>query len=222
LAEHIRPGVTTRALDCLAEEFARQHKVTPTFKGYKGYPACLCTSVNEEIVHGIPSDRELREGDIVSVDFGLTCDGYVGDSARTFAVGRVSQTASKLIEVTREALGLAIEKARSGGYLSDIGHEVQRHAESNGFSVVRDFVGHGVGRRMHEEPQIPNYGRPGRGVRLREGMVLAIEPMINEGTFEVDVLEDGWTAVTRDRKLSAHFEHSIVILSDRTVVLSQA
>lgn len=216
----VAPGVSTLDLDAIAEDFCRVRGAKPAFKGYKGFPSSICVSVNEEVVHGIPSKRTLKEGDVVSVDFGVVLDGYYGDSAKTFAVGAISEDAQELLRVTEESLMLAIKKALPGNRLYDISHAVQSHVENAGFSVVRDFVGHGIGRSMHEEPQIPNYGKPGRGVKLCAGMVLAIEPMVTIGSPEVEVLGDGWTAVTKDRRLAAHFEHSIAILDDGVRILS--
>ncbi|MGB4337754.1 MAG: type I methionyl aminopeptidase [Bacillota bacterium] len=220
VGQAIRPGITTLELDAIAEETIRAAGAEPSFKGYHGYPASICVSVNEQVIHGIPGDRKLAEGDIVSVDVGAVLDGYHGDSARTFAVGAVSSLARKLMRVTEECLMAAIEVARVGMTLGDIGYAVQSHAESNGFSVVRDFVGHGIGRHMHEDPAVPNYGRPGQGRRLRPGMVLAIEPMVNAGSHGVEVLSDNWTAVTRDGSLSAHFEHTVAITENGPVVLT--
>jgi methionyl aminopeptidase len=217
----VKPGVKTRALDELAEALLKKHRARSAFKGYNGYPAVLCTSVNEEVVHGIPSDRVLREGDILSLDFGAVCDDYYGDAAITVPVGVVSEEAQRLLRVTEESLYKAIEQARPGKHVGDISAAVQRHVESQGFSAVRDFVGHGIGKFMHERPQVPNFGIPGRGVRLKAGMTLAIEPMINAGGYEVVVLDDGWTAVTRDRSLSAHFEHSVAVTENGPVILSQ-
>jgi methionyl aminopeptidase len=217
----VKPGVKTRALDELAEALLKKHRARSAFKGYNGYPAVLCTSVNEEVVHGIPSDRVLREGDILSLDFGAVCDDYYGDAAITVPVGVVSEEAQRLLRVTEESLYKAIEQARPGKHVGDISAAVQRHVESLGFSAVRDFVGHGIGKFMHERPQVPNFGIPGRGVRLKAGMTLAIEPMINAGSYEVVVLDDGWTAVTRDRSLSAHFEHSVAVTENGPVILSQ-
>jgi methionyl aminopeptidase len=217
----VKPGVKTRALDELAEALLKKHRARSAFKGYNGYPAVLCTSVNEEVVHGIPSDRVLREGDILSLDFGAVCDEYYGDAAITVPVGAVSEEAQRLLRVTEESLYKAIEQARPGKYMGDISAAVQRHVESQGFSAVRDFVGHGIGKFMHERPQVPNFGIPGRGVRLKAGMTLAIEPMINAGGYEVVVLGDGWTAVTRDRCLSAHFEHSVAVTENGPLILSQ-
>jgi methionyl aminopeptidase len=217
----VRPGVKTRGLDELAEALLKKHRARSAFKGYNGYPAVLCTSVNEEVVHGIPSDRVLQEGDILSLDFGAVCDEYYGDAAITVPVGAISEEARRLLQVTEDSLYKAIEQARPGKHLGDISAAVQRHVESQGFSAVRDFVGHGIGKFMHERPQVPNFGIPGRGVRLRAGMTLAIEPMINTGSYEVVVLDDGWTAVTRDRSLSAHFEHSVAVTENGPVILSQ-
>ncbi|MEZ4704268.1 MAG: type I methionyl aminopeptidase [Bdellovibrionota bacterium] len=215
------PGVSTWELDQEAEKIIRSFGATPAFKGYSGFPATLCTSINEEVVHGIPSkDRVLKEGDVIGVDMGTIYKGFYGDSAVTYAVGRIDQAAQKLLEVTRESLYRGIEAAVIGANLFDIGASVQEHAEKNGFSVVRDFVGHGIGKALHEDPQVPNYGTRGYGMKLREGMVLAIEPMINEGRPEVKILEDGWTAVTKDGKRSAHFEHSIAITSSGPEILS--
>ncbi len=221
LRDAARPGVSTADLDDLAAEITRKAGAKASFKGFRGYPASLCASINEVIVHGIPSrKRKLREGDIIGLDFGAIVDGYHGDSAITVPVGQVSQEAQSLIDVTRRCLELAIEQARKGNRLHDIGAAVQGHAEANGYSVVRDFVGHGIGRRMHEDPQVPNYGPAGEGMRLRAGMVLAIEPMVNVGTREVEVLDDDWTAVTADGKLSAHFEHTVAITEDGPVILT--
>jgi len=222
LGEVVAPGATTLDLEKIAEELIRKKKVKPAFKGYHGYPCCLCTSINEEVVHGIPSSkRVLKSGDIVGVDVGVIHDGYYGDAAKTFAVGVVSPEVQMLLTVTEESLYKGIEQAVDGNRLSDISHAIQRHAEAAGYSAVRDFVGHGIGRMLHEEPQVPNYGPPGKGPKLKSGMVLALEPMINQGRYEVEVLEDGWTAVTADRKLSAHFEHTIVVTEDGPVILSR-
>jgi len=217
----IRPGITTYTLEEFAEEFVARHGVRGAFKGYLGYPANLCTSVNEEVVHGIPSrKRSLREGDIVSIDFGVVRDGYYGDAAKTYAVGGVPETSLKLMRATESSLAKAIEASLPGNRLGDISAAVQETAEAAGFSVVRDFVGHGIGRSMHEEPQVPNFGVRGTGPRLTAGMVLAIEPMVNEGEYAVEVLGDGWTVVTRDRKRSAHFEHMVAITEEGSQVLS--
>lgn len=211
LKSMVRPGVTTGDLDRLAEQRLSEAGAEPAFKGYHGYPATICASVNEQVVHGIPSDRALVEGDIISVDMGAKLDGYYGDSAVTVPVGEVTPEAAKLLKVTEESLSRGLAAVRAGARVSDIGAAVQEHVEANGFSVVREFVGHGIGAKLHEEPQIPNYGTPGRGPRLAEGMVLAIEPMVNIGKPAVKVLGDGWTAVTKDGSLSAHFEHTVVV-----------
>ena len=221
LAANVGPGITTFELDKIAEKRITAVGGVPAFKGYRGYPATICASINDEIIHGIPSPRRvLREGDIVSIDVGASLGGYFGDSAITLPVGRVSDEAARLLRVTEEALYRAIERARRGARVSDISHEVQRHVEAEGFSVVREFVGHGIGERMHEEPQVPNYGEPGHGPRLSEGMVLAIEPMVNAGKPAVKVLPDGWTAVTRDRSLSAHFEHTVAVMAGEPWILT--
>jgi methionyl aminopeptidase len=221
LSAIVAPGVTTADLDALAEKRIVAAGAIPAFKGYHGYPATICASVNEEVIHGIPSGRRvLQAGDIISVDVGASLDGYYGDSAVTLPVGPVSEEAATLLRVTEESLYLAIERARAGNRVSDIGHAVQRHVEGFGFSVVREFVGHGIGERMHEEPQVPNYGEPGRGPRLSEGMVLAIEPMVNAGRQAVKVLADGWTAVTRDGSLSAHFEHTVAVTAGDPWILT--
>jgi methionyl aminopeptidase len=221
LAGHVAPGVTTADLDALAEKRIARAGATPAFKGYHGYPATICASINEEVIHGIPSGRRiLNEGDVISIDVGASLDGYYGDSAVTLPVGAVSEQAATLLRVTEESLYKAIERVRVGGRISDLGHAVQHHVEAYGFSVVREFVGHGIGQRMHEEPQVPNYGEPGRGPRLAEGMVLAIEPMVNAGKPAVKVLADGWTAVTRDGGLSAHFEHTVAVTADGPWILT--
>ncbi len=214
-------GVTTRELDALAEDRVRAAGAIPAFKGYHGYPATLCTSVNEEVVHGIPSGRRLRDGDIVSIDLGVVLNDYYGDAAVTLPVGTISQHAEMLLHVTEQALARSIAQVRLGGYVSDLGHAVQRHVEAHGYSVVREFVGHGIGTSLHEEPQVPNYGNPGEGPRLLEGMVLAIEPMVSMGKPAVRMLRDGWTAVTRDGSLAAHFEHSVAVTADGPLVLSR-
>jgi methionyl aminopeptidase len=221
LAALVAPGVTTADLDEVAEKRIRRAGATPAFKGYHGYPATICASVNEEVIHGIPSGRRvLSEGDVISIDVGASLDGYYGDSAITLAVGQVSEEAATLLRVTEESLYKAIERVKVGGRVSDLGHAVQQHVEAYGFSVVREFVGHGIGQRMHEDPQVPNYGEAGRGPRLTEGMVLAIEPMVNVGTPAVKVLADGWTAVTRDSSLSAHFEHTVAVTADGPWILT--
>jgi methionyl aminopeptidase len=222
LAGMIAPGVTTAEVDAVAERRLREAGAEPAFKGYHGYPATICASVNEQVVHGIPSSRALVSGDIISVDLGARMDGFYGDSAVTVPVGTVSAEATKLLEVTAQALSEGLAVVRAGARLSDIGAAVQRHVEANGFSVVREFVGHGIGVTLHEDPQIPNYGTPGRGPRLAEGMVLAIEPMVNIGHAGVKVLADGWTAVTKDGSLSAHFEHTVAVTADGCRVLTRA
>jgi methionyl aminopeptidase len=205
------PGVTTKDMDRIAREQIERAGARPAFLGYRGYPATLCISVNEEVVHGIPGPRKLREGDVVGLDLGCIVDGFFGDAARTVAVGKVGESAQRLMKVTRESLLAGIDVCRPGKRVGDIGHAVQTHAEVNGYSVVREFVGHGIGTSLHEEPQVPNYGPPGRRERLVPGMCLAIEPMVNVGGPEVEVLADGWTAITRDRSLSAHFELSVAV-----------
>jgi methionyl aminopeptidase len=220
LATMVRPGVTTLDLDQAAEKLVRDAGAEPAFKGYRGYPSTLCASINEQVVHGIPSARKLVEGDIVSLDMGVKLNGFYGDSAVTVPVGRVGDDVLALLRVTQEALEKGISQVRPGGRVSDIGHAIQRHVEANGFSVVREFVGHGIGSSLHEEPQIANYGEPGRGPRLAEGMVMAIEPMVNMGRPAVKVLADGWTAVTRDGSLSAHFEHTVAVTKNGAMVLT--
>jgi methionyl aminopeptidase len=218
----VAPGISTLELDKIAERRAAERKSRPAFKGYRGYPASLCTSINEEVVHGIPSaSRKLRDGDIVSLDFGVELDGYFADAALTVPVGKVSPEKEMLLRVTRESLDRGIEKARIGNRLSDIGAAVQQWVERHGFSVVREFVGHGIGTRMHEEPNVLNYGEPGHGPRLQEGMVLALEPMVNMGDVGVRVLADEWTAVTTDGKPSAHFEHTVAITAAGPWILTR-
>lgn len=221
MVQMVKPGVTTGDLDRFAELRTLELGAKPAFKGYHGFPATVCISVNDEVVHGIPSPKRiLKEGDIVGLDFGVVCDGWYGDSARTVPVGKVSPAAEKLMEVTRESLMRGIQQCREGNRVFDIGHAVQNFVEGFGYSVVREFVGHGIGRSLHEEPQVPNYGPKGKGLLLKAGMVLAIEPMINAGSHEVKVLSDGWTAVTIDRSLSAHFEHTVAITSNGPVILT--
>jgi methionyl aminopeptidase len=220
LATMVAPGVTTLDLDVEAEKRVRAAGAEPAFKGYRGYPCTLCASVNEQVVHGIPSNRPLLEGDIISLDMGVKLNGFYGDSAVTVPVGRVAPEVAALLRVTEESLQKAIEQVKLGGRVSDIGHAVQQHVEASGFSVVREFVGHGIGAALHEEPQIANYGQPGRGPRLAEGMTLAIEPMVNMGKPGVKVLGDGWTAVTKDGSLSAHFEHTVAVTKDGPLVLT--
>lgn len=222
IEEAVRPGVSTQYLDDIAGRIAAKYKARCVFNGYRGFPANICASRNEEVVHGIPSRSKcLNEGDIISVDFGVIYGGWVGDAARTFPVGKISEEASRLIDATRGSLYKAIEKMYPGGHLGDIGEAVQSYVEAAGFSVVRDYVGHGIGREMHEEPQVLNYATTGRGHRLRSGLVLAIEPMINVGTWQVETLDDNWTVVTKDRKWSAHFEHSVAITENGPLILSE-
>lgn len=217
----VKPGISTAEINRFVEDTILKNKMTPTFKGYGGFPAASCVSVNEVVVHGIPSPKRiLQEGDIVSVDVGSTFRGYVSDAARTYGVGRISAEAQRLIDVTRESFFEGLKFCRVGYRLSDISHAVQVRAEADGFGVIRDFVGHGVGRAMHEDPQIPNYGKPGRGPRLAEGMVFAIEPMITQGSYEVDVLADDWTVVTVDGKLAAHYENTVVITDGEPELLT--
>ncbi len=217
----VRPGITTREIESFADAYIRANNALPAFRGYRGYPASICTSVNNEVIHGIPSDRVLKEGDILSIDLGVYKDGFYGDAAYTFPVGEIHPDVERLLRITEESLYRGIENARPSNRVSDISYSIQRHVESNGFSVVRAFVGHGIGRELHEEPQIPNFGLPGRGPRLRPGMALAIEPMVSEGGYEVLILDDGWTVVTMDGRLSAHFEHTVLITSDKPIILTK-
>ena len=225
LKQRVAPGVTTLDLDAIAEEMTLRRKAIPAFKGYsvagRVYPCCLCASVNEEIVHGIPTNRALSDGDIIGLDYGVIYEGFYGDSAITVGVGKVSADAQRLMDVTEESLYKGIEQLRDGNRLGDLGAAVQKVAEGAGYSVVRAFVGHGIGKKLHEEPPVPNYGEPDRGLRLKEGMVLAIEPMVNAGGYEVEIREDGWTAVTKDGSLAAHFEHSVAITKNGPYILSQ-
>ena len=228
LEKHIRPGVTTGELNSKAEKLISDRGAQPAFKNYsyKKYPASICASVNEEVVHGIPKDeKKLRDGDIVSIDVGVMVEKnskrYFGDAASTFAVGKISQEAERLLQVTKNALVIGVERARAKNRLTDISHAIQRYVENRGFEVVRRFVGHGIGHHLHEEPEIPNFGKPGEGIELKPGMVLAIEPMVNIGTSEVETLKDGWTAVTKDRKLSAHFEHTVYITHNGPQILTK-
>ncbi len=221
LSRQIKPGITTRELDDMAEESARAQGALPAFKGYRGFPASLCASINDQIVHGIPDGRKLKEGDIISLDFGTKLNGFYGDAALTLPVGKIGKRAEELLLVTEESLYKGIEQAQVGNRLSDISQAIQAHVEKHGFSVVRDFVGHGIGTALHEEPQIPNFGTPIPNPRLQEGMVFAIEPMVNEGSYEMRILSDGWTAVTADGKLSAHFEHTIAITSNGPAILTE-
>ena len=219
--EYAKPGVTTLELDRIAENFIRAQGAIPAFKGYNGFPATLCTSVNEQVVHGIPSLRYLDSGDIISIDCGAQRDGFFGDAAVTLAIGEVDEDIQTLLKVTQESLMLGIAQARIGNRLYDVSHAVQKHVEANKFSVVRDYVGHGIGRAMHEDPQIPNFGKPGRGPRLEVGMALAIEPMVNMGTHEVQTLKDRWTVVTKDNRPSAHFEHTVAITENGPEILTR-
>lgn len=228
LAEMVAPGATTADLDAKALEICRAKGAEPAFLGYRSaspdvqpFPGVICASINEVIVHGIPDSRPLEEGDILSIDFGCSCDGFFGDAALTYAIGRVSEAAERLLEVTAQSLEDAIVQCRSGKRIGDISHAVQHCVESDGFNVVREFVGHGIGRKMHEPPHVPNFGRPGQGRVLRPGMVLAIEPMVTAGSFETKILEDGWTAVTKDGSLAAHFEHTVAITENEPYVLSR-
>lgn len=216
-----KPDVTTMELDRIAEEYIKSCGATPAFKGYHGFPGNICSSVNEEVVHGIPGLKKLKNGDTVSIDIGAVINGYYGDAAITIPIGEVDAEVQQLLDVTEQSLYKGIEQAIVGNRLSDISHAVQKHAESFGYGVVRDYVGHGIGRNMHEDPQVPNYGPPGRGPRLKSGMTLAIEPMINMGTHEVKTLDDGWTVITSDGKRSAHFEHTIVITPDGPEILTK-
>jgi len=220
LIQTAKAGMTTSELDALAEKSIRERGGIPTFVGYHGYPATICVSVNDEVVHGIPGERVLEDGDLLSIDIGTTLDGYVSDSAVTIPVGEVSDEARTLMRVTQECLMLGIAQMQVGKHLSDIGHAVQSHAEAHGYGVVRELVGHGVGTQMHEEPQVPNYGDPGKGLVLKPGLVLAIEPMINAGTHKVRILKDGWTVVTADGTLSAHFEHTIAVTEEGPKILT--
>ena len=221
LREKVKPGLTTMELDKIAESITEKRGVKPAFKGYRGYPFSLCTSVNEEVVHGMPSNRVLMEGDIIGLDFGVYYQGLYGDSAVTLPVGRVDDQATRLMQVTEQSLYMAINQACAGNRLGDISATVQETAESSGYSVVRDFVGHGIGKSLHEDPQIPNFGKKGRGIELKRGMILAIEPMINAGKYRVKILSDGWTVVTADGSLSAHFEHSVAITDNGPEILSK-
>jgi len=221
LGSMIKPGVRTRDLDEHAEARTREIGAIPAFKGYRDFPSSLCTSINEEIVHGIPSARALREGDIVSLDFGVLYEGYYGDAAITFPVGEITPKAKKLIQAAKEAFHKGLDQARAGNRLSDISHAIQTYVEAQGFSVIRSFVGHGIGLSLHEEPQIPNFGLPGRGPKIKPGMVFALEPMIAVGDWSVEILEDNWTAITRDKSLSAHYEHTVAITEEGAEILSE-
>ncbi|GBG55975.1 methionine aminopeptidase [Sporomusaceae bacterium FL31] len=217
----VKPGVSTLELDRIAEEYIKGRGAIPTFKGYNGFPGNICASINEQVVHGIPGLKKLKNGDNVSIDIGAVINGYNGDAAVTIAVGEVDAEMQKLLDVTEQSLNKGIEKAMAGNRLGDISHAIQAYAEEYGYGVVRDYVGHGIGRKMHEDPQVPNYGHPGRGPRLKSGMTLAIEPMINLGTHEVKTLDDGWTVVTTDGKPSAHFEHTIAITDGKPEILTK-
>jgi methionyl aminopeptidase len=222
IREQVRPGITTLDLERFVVKRLKELGTRPAFKGYRGYPCCLCASVNEEVIHGIPTEsRILKEGDIVSLDMGVIQDGYYGDSAITVPVGEISEPAQRLLKVTEEALELALDKVRLGNRLGDVSATVQQHAEKNGYSVVREFVGHGIGKAMHEEPQVPNFGQPGHGPLLKPGMVFAVEPMVNAGGPAVRVLDDNWTAVTADGNLSAHFEHMVAVTRNGPDVLTR-
>lgn len=221
LTKAIKPEITTHELDTLAENIITSEGAKPAFKGYKGFPASICTSINEEVVHGIPSLKKLKNGDIVSIDIGAVINGYYGDAARTNPVGDIDEDLKKLLDVTEESLARGIEKAVVNNRVTDISHAIQSFVENNGYSVVRDYVGHGIGKSMHEEPQVPNFGKAGRGPRLHAGITLAIEPMVNMGTHEVETLEDNWTVVTKDRKPSAHFEHTVAVTEDGPEVLTK-
>jgi len=217
----IKSGITTAEIDSFAEDLIRQEKAIPAFKGYRDYPATTCTSINYVVVHGIPGAKKLEDGDIISIDLGLSYKNFFSDAAFTVGVGKIDSKAKKLIEVTRDSLNEGIKAAKPNNRLGDISHAVQKHVEKNGFSVVRQFVGHGIGRNLHEEPELPNFGRPGKGEVIKPGMVLAIEPMVNMGTWECEILEDGWTAVTSDKKLSAHFEHTVAITEKGPEILTK-
>jgi methionyl aminopeptidase len=221
VGEHVRPGVTTKELDEVAEELIRSRGGSPTFKGYRGFPAAICASPNSMVVHGIPGAYRLEDGDVLSVDVGVTLDGFVADSAYTFGVGEIDDSAERLLEVCRAALAAGIEQARAGNHVQDISHAVQKTTEEAGFSVVRSLVGHGIGRAMHEEPQVPNFGEPGRGPALSPGMTLAIEPMINAGAPDVWVADDRWSISTNDGSLSAHFEHTVAITDNGPLILTR-
>lgn len=220
IANHIRAGITTRELDNIAESYIISQGAIPSFKDYGGYPATICASINDEVVHGIPSKRKLQQGDIISVDIGVYFNGYHSDAARSYGIGELSPDMKKLIDVTKQSFYEGLKFAKDGHHLSEVSQAIQKYVESNGFSVVRDLVGHGIGKELHEEPQIPNYKTPGRGPKLRKGMVLAIEPMVNMGTWEVNVLSDDWTVVTRDGMPSAHYENTIVITDDEPEILT--
>lgn len=220
LREHARAGITTAELDAIAAKIIKQENATPSFKGYRGYPAAICSSINEEIVHGIPGPRRLQEGDILSIDVGAIYKGYHGDAAITVGIGQISEEARRLIEATAGALAAGIAQAQPGNRIGDISHAVQEYAESRGFAVVREYMGHGIGRQMHEPLQVPNFGTAGHGSPLKPGLTLALEPMLNVGTWRTQVLADGWTVITEDKKLSAHFEHTIAVTEDGAEILT--
>jgi methionyl aminopeptidase len=220
LKKRIKPGIITEELNAISIEELNKHGARSSFKGYRGYPACLCVSINDELVHGIPGNRVLKEGDIVTIDFGAICNGFHGDAARTIAVGQISDTAKKLIDTTENALKVGIESALNGARLGDVSYSIQSFVESNGFSVVREYAGHGIGRQMHEDPQIPNYGKPGQGPVLKRGMALALEPMVTVGDWHTKVGSDGWTVSTADGSLCAHFENTIVITDGKPEILT--
>jgi methionyl aminopeptidase len=220
LKQMIEPGISTKKLDAFAEQKAKEMGAVPAFKGYRGYPSSLCTSINEEIIHGIPSSRVLREGDIISLDFGVIYKGYYGDAAVTYPVGQVSPEATALIDAAKQSFLKGFEQVREGCRISDISHAIQKYVEAQGFSVIRSFVGHGIGLSLHEEPQIPNFGSPGSGPKIKKGMVLAIEPMIAAGDWKVEIREDNWTAVTKDRRLSSHYEHTVALTQKGAEILS--
>lgn len=220
LKAHIKPGITTLELDRIAENEIRKYNAEPAFKGYGGFPASICTSINEQVVHGIPNSYALKEGDIISIDIGAYKDNFYGDSAKTHGVGKISDQAQKLLDVTKRSFYEGLKYCKEGYRLSDISHAIQSFVEVNGFSIVRDYVGHGIGTALHEDPQVPNYGLPGRGLRLAKGMVLAIEPMVNAGDYQVKTLSDDWTVVTIDGQYSAHYEHSVAITDDEPVLLT--
>lgn len=222
VGEKIKPGVKTKELDRWAEDFIRKEGARPAFKGYRGFPASICVSIDNEVVHGIPGHRRIEEGQVISVDVGVFKDNYYADGAFTFPVGQISDKAQRLIQITQQALKRGLEVVKEGRFLSDISYAIQYFVEKNGFSVVRDLVGHGIGMNMHEEPQIPNFGPPGQGPILKKGMVLAIEPMVNEGSFEIETREDHWTIVTKDGSLSAHFEHTVAVTENGAMILTQS
>jgi methionyl aminopeptidase len=220
MKEKLKPGVKTKELDRWAEDFIRKQGARPAFKGYRGFPASICVSIDNEVVHGIPGDRRIEEGQVISVDVGVFKDNYYADGAFTFSVGQISDKAQRLIQITQQALKGGLEIVKEGRFLSDVSYAIQSFVEKNGFSVVRDLVGHGIGMNMHEDPQIPNFGPPGQGPILKKGMVLAIEPMVNAGSFEIEIREDNWTIVTKDGSLSAHFEHTVAVTENGAMILT--